>query len=85
MELNGTCRSCYKTHLCKAKIDENGVADNQDYMERFVIFRMNKAGFLFGAPRNVEMKGWYPGTVTNDESQVSQQFSAINNNNAFYS
>ena len=54
-------------------------------MEKFVVFRMNRAGFLFGARRGVNLEGYYPGQIVHDESAVSQHFSKLNTNPLFYS
>ena len=83
MKFDGSmeCMSCFATHNCKLKvqlIDGELVSNNVDYMERFVVFRMNRAGFLFGARRHVEVNGFQLGSVGHDESAVSQHFSLLN-------
>ena len=39
---------------------------------------MNRAGFLFGERRQVDLVGFLPGSASHDESAVSQAFSVFN-------
>ena len=87
LDYDGNCRSCFATHNCKVKIqqtNEGVTSTNLDYMEKFVIFRMNRAGFLFGARRHLDIDGYFPGQAIHDESAVSQHFSKMNSNPKFY-
>jgi len=87
IEFDGNCRSCFKTHGCRMftrSTPDGPVSENIDYMEKFVIFRMNKSGYLFGARRHVEVDGYYPGKSAHDESAVSQHYSNLNTNRRFY-
>lgn len=87
LQFDGGCRSCFATHNCRMQIyntPTGPVSKNGDYMEKFVIFRMNRSGYLFGARRHVELDGYFPGGVSHDESAVSQHFSKLNTNIKYY-
>ena len=67
---------------CRMQMLKNGSRQSGDYIEAFSFIRMNKAGYLFGEPRVVDLVGYHAGQVSHDESAVSQAYSAMN---AFHS
>ena len=81
---------CYATHGCRMenlKTPNGLVTTNIDYMEKFVVFRMNKSGYLFGARRHVKVDGYYRtwgGRINHDESATSQHYSPLNTQIKFY-
>lgn len=67
-----------KPRPCRMSMLQNGQRRSGDYIEAFSFVRMNKAGFLFGEKRSIDLIGFPDGQVTNDESAVSQAYSAMN-------
>ena len=67
-----------KPRPCRMSMLKNGQRRSGDYIEAFSFVRMNKAGFLFGEKRSIDLIGFPDGQVTNDESAVSQAYSAMN-------
>ena len=57
---------------------KDGTRRSGDYIEAFSFIRMKKAGYPFGENRSIDLVGFPNGQVTNDESAVSQAFSAMN-------
>ena len=79
--LDGTLRATrlqYQPRSCGIEIDGGGNANNDDYIEVFSIIRMNKAGYLFGERRYVELDGYLPGRAGHGEAAVSQAYSLFN-------
>ena len=79
--LDGTLRAARLTEQprpCGIMINKNGEGTNDDYMEVFSMIRMNKAGYLFGERRHVELDGYRQGKAAHDESAVSQSYSVFN-------
>ena len=63
---------------CRMQMLKDGTRRSGDYIEAFSFVRMNKAGFLFGEKRSIDLVGFPNGQASNDESAVSQAFSAMN-------
>ena len=84
--LDGTLRSMRTLDQPRScKIQMKKVGDkintvNDDYIEVFSFIRMNKAGFLFGERRYVELEGYYAGQAGHGEAAVSQAYSTMNTN-----
>ena len=79
--LDGTLRATrlqYQPRSCGIQIDASGKSNNDDYIEVFSMIRMNKAGFLFGERRYVELNGYLPGRAGHGEAAVSQAYSLYN-------
>ena len=67
------------TRGCKMIIEKNGQRKTGDYIEAFSFVRMNKAGFIFGERRQIDVVGFPAGEVTHGEAGTNTQpFSIFN-------
>jgi hypothetical protein len=87
--LDGTLRmtrSLDQPRSCKIQMKPGPggevISVNDDYIESFSFIRMNKAGFLFGERRYVELEGYFTGQAGHGEAAVSQGYSTMNTNMA---
>ena len=67
-----------KPRPCRMTIDKSGKRRSGDYIEAFSFVRMNKAGFIFGERRQIDLVGFPTGSASHDESATSQAFSVFN-------
>ena len=63
---------------CRMKILKDGSRQAGDYIEAFSFVRMNKAGYLFGERRQIDLEGFPVGSASHDESAVSQAWNLMN-------